>query len=353
MRSNSIIVHVADDAGGKRQFVVSPRLGGPLSDLPPAFWVQLIVGLSSFLIGGWVWSLRRYDLATGLFALASFGILVFTFPAALYSTRELAIEGRAFHTLSIMNHGGALLFGAAMIALLLCYPRPLVPAGWLWAPFAVFGAWWLGDSLQLFDGPARGSHLPTMIEMIGILLAAALQYWRARTDPGARAVVRWFGLGRRRGIDAVPGLDPQPHVRSRFRHRTRQHDGPAVARPGGGARSRGQRALHRHPSRIPRQPGRSPRAHPGGLWRTSSAGLSHWPARHGDRGLLTDGFGPSLAGKGYRYAGLDGEDDLRLAPRGSASRTVLSRSALSTTVRDDAAIAAPASMGDSRMPATG
>ncbi|MBK9267351.1 MAG: hypothetical protein IPM67_01495 [Sphingomonadales bacterium] len=148
----------------------------------------------SFLIGGWVWALRRDDPAAGLFALASFGIMVFTFPAALYSTRELAIDGSLFYALSATNHGGALLFGAAMIALLLRYPKPLVAIRWLWAPFLVFGLWWLADTAQLFDGPPTGSHLPTLLEMIGIVLAAAAQYWRSCGDPAARAVVRWFGL---------------------------------------------------------------------------------------------------------------------------------------------------------------
>lgn len=181
-------------ANTRHQATVSLASMRPISDLPAAFWLQMLVGLSSYLIGGWVWALRRDDLAARLFALASLGILVFTFPAALYSTRELAIDDGLFRGLSVMNHGGALLFGAAMIALLLHYPTPLVPPRWLWAPFLLFGAWWLADSIQWFDGPAVGSHLPTMLEMIGILLAAALQYWRSRGDPGARAVVRWFSL---------------------------------------------------------------------------------------------------------------------------------------------------------------
>ena len=192
--SRAVAIDTLDDAGTLQLATVSLEPRRPISELPAAFWVQLAVGLASFLIGGWVWVLRRDDLAASLFALASFGILSFTFPAALYSTRELAIDGTLFRALSVMNHGGALLFGAAMIALLLRYPKPLVSARWLRAPFVVFGAWWLADSLQLFDGPPTGSHLPTILEMIGILLAAAAQYWCARDDPAARAVVRWFGL---------------------------------------------------------------------------------------------------------------------------------------------------------------
>lgn len=194
LQQPAVRLRVQDKSGDERVVTVPVAPERPLSDLPSAFWVQLFVGLVAWLVGVWVWSLRRSDAATGLFALVSFGVLGFTFPAALYSTRELAIDGQFFRILSIMNHGGALLFGAAMIALLLRYPRPLVSAPWLYAPFVVFGSWWLADSFWLFDGPPMGSHLPTVLEMASIVLCAALQYRRARGDPGARAVMRWFGM---------------------------------------------------------------------------------------------------------------------------------------------------------------
>jgi len=173
---------------------LSPATRRPLGDLPGAFWVQLFVGLAAWLVGAWVWFLRRSDPATALFALASFAILLSTFPAALYSTRELAIDGGLFRLLSILNHGGALLFAAAMIALLLGYPGRLVSGGWRYVPFAVLGPWWLADSLQLFDGPPLGVHLPILLSMAAIMVCAVLQYRRASSDPGAKTIVRWFGL---------------------------------------------------------------------------------------------------------------------------------------------------------------
>lgn len=194
LKQDRILVSTVDAQGVAHSSSLSPAPIRPVRDLPAAFWVQLLVGFASYLIGMWVWRLRPGDPATGLFALASFGILGFTFPAALYSTRELALDGTFFRVLSTMNHGGALLFGAAMIALLLRYPRPLVTGRWLTLPFALFGLWWLADTLRLFDGPPAGAHLPTLIEMGGILLCAGLQYWNARGDPGARTVLRWFGL---------------------------------------------------------------------------------------------------------------------------------------------------------------
>lgn len=180
-------------ADGSRT-AVTPAPRRPLGDLPGAFWVQLGVGLAAWLVGAWVWFLRRSDPATALFALASFAILLSTFPAALYSTRELAIDGGLFRLLSILNHGGALMFAAAMIALLLSYPAPLVSGRWRYAPFVILGPWWIGDSLQILGGPPLGVHLPILLSMVVIMACAVLQYRRASGDPGARTIIRWFGL---------------------------------------------------------------------------------------------------------------------------------------------------------------
>ena len=38
--------------------------------LPAIFWIPMSTGFGSFLIAGWVWSLRPADLATRLFALS-------------------------------------------------------------------------------------------------------------------------------------------------------------------------------------------------------------------------------------------------------------------------------------------
>lgn len=194
-RQADVQIHVQDDDGRVNQTELSPSPRRPLADLPAVFWVQIFVGFSSFLIGAWVWCLRREDLSTRLFALIGASIMAFTYSAAIYSTRELAIDGGLFRILSAINHAGALAFGALMITLLLSYPRKLVAPKWLPLPIILFGAWWIADSLQLFSGPPAGSHLPTMIEMAGIILCAGWQFIRTRDDPPARAVLRWFGLG--------------------------------------------------------------------------------------------------------------------------------------------------------------
>lgn len=186
------VILVGKDAGSHE---ITPEWPRPLASLPAVFWVQLIVGGGSFLIGAWVWSLKRHDLPARILAFVGLSTMTFATAAAVYSTRELALPGGLFRALSAINHLGALSFGAGMIALFLVYPRRLVPVKALLILPAVFGTWWLCDTLRVvFPGPAEGSHLPTMIEMLGILVAAGVQFWKTKGDAKARATLRWFGL---------------------------------------------------------------------------------------------------------------------------------------------------------------
>ena len=177
------------------QIVVTPASRRPVTSLPPVFWVQIVTGLISMMVGAWVWSLRRGELSAGLLALAGAGVLVSAFPAAVYSSREIALPGGLFHALSAINHFGALVFGVAMVALFLTYPRRLVSVRALWLLPVVYGTIWAMDTGWIgFPGPAEGYHLPTVTLMIGIMLGAVLQYRVSRDDPAARAAIRWFAL---------------------------------------------------------------------------------------------------------------------------------------------------------------
>lgn len=166
----------------------------PLSDLPLVFWVQAGTGLASFLIGIWVWSLRRGDPGTRLFAVAGAGLMLSALAAAVYSTRELAMDGALLRVLSGINHASALVFGAAMIGLFLSYPRRLVEPRWLAAPAVILGLWLIADLFELPSGPPVGIHLPVTLAMIAILVCTGLQYWLARGDASARAALGWFAL---------------------------------------------------------------------------------------------------------------------------------------------------------------
>ena len=178
-----------------RQFLVRPAPHRPMDSLPAVFWVQIVTGLATLLIGVWVWSLRRDDMAARLLAAAGISIPVSAFPAAIYSTRELALPGDLFHALSALNHFGTLSFGVALLGLFLVYPRRLVSNRLILVLALLFGAVWVLDCLQIvFPSPTEGVFVSVVILMAGILVSAAVQYAVSRRDPAGRAAIRWFAL---------------------------------------------------------------------------------------------------------------------------------------------------------------
>lgn len=192
LQESQVALHLGT-ADSNHSITIAPARR-PVSDLPAPFWVQLITGASSLLIGAWVWAMRPADVATRLFALSGAMITLSAYAAAIYSSRELAIDGTTFRILSVLNHIGALGFGMGMIAMFLCYPRRLVPLWTLWTVPAVFGAWLVADILQLPPNQSIGMQLPTSIEMLLIVVIVGVQWFVNRRDPRARAALSWLGL---------------------------------------------------------------------------------------------------------------------------------------------------------------
>jgi len=168
--------------------------GRPLASLPLSFWIQIVTGAGSLLIGAWVMAMRPTDIVTRLFALSGAMIMLAAYPAAIYSSRELAIDGGLFRALSALNHIATFCFGMAMIAMFLCYPRRLVPLRALWIVPAVFVPWLAADILRLLPSQTIGLQLPTLIEMLLIVGIVGLQWFASRNDPRARAALSWLGL---------------------------------------------------------------------------------------------------------------------------------------------------------------
>jgi signal transduction histidine kinase len=166
----------------------------PVSDLPPVFWFQLFAGSACLLLGAWVWVLRPTDIATGMFALTGAMFPLSAFSAAVYSSRELAIDGEIFRTLSSLNHVGALMFGIALIELFLCYPRRLVRPRYMLLVPLVFAPWIVIDLLQLAPNQNWGVRLPIVAALLMVIVFAWMQWRLTIDDPRARAALTWLSL---------------------------------------------------------------------------------------------------------------------------------------------------------------
>ena len=188
-----VAAHWRDTAGASGQTTLRPA-ARPLTSLPREFWFQMLVALAGCLLAGWVWVLKPADWGTRMFAITGLSFPLFALPAAVYSSRELALAGTLFRGLAALNHLGAALFGAALVGIFLAHPRLLVRPLHLAWPFVLFGLWYLSDLTQLAPDLDWGSRFLVMSEMAGAILLGALQWRGARGDPRDRAALRWLIL---------------------------------------------------------------------------------------------------------------------------------------------------------------
>jgi two-component system, NarL family, sensor histidine kinase DevS len=163
-----------------------------LSTLPRTFWFQLACGTLGFLISFWVYTLRPRDRAVWVFSVLGTTIMVFTFAAASYSSRTLAISGTTFRVLSSLNHLGAVSFGAALVVLFLKFPSKIVKMHFALIFVGTLLLWWACDALHLAPNQDVGSRLPIAFSTVVALLFALLQRYRA-TQAQDRALLRTFG----------------------------------------------------------------------------------------------------------------------------------------------------------------
>lgn len=183
-----------------------------VSDLPVLFWIQVIVGIGASIISGWVWSLRPRSIASLLFFVSGLSTLCFTYSAAIYTTRELALPVETFKLLVGLNVIGASLFGISTMALFLVYPLRIkhsIPC--LVFLSVVFGLWTVLSVMGVLPAWA-GVNLITFVEMIGIVVAIAVQFFMSSGRPKERAALAWLGLSILIGAGGFITLNALPLV---------------------------------------------------------------------------------------------------------------------------------------------
>ncbi|MES0873430.1 hypothetical protein [Sinimarinibacterium thermocellulolyticum] len=177
-----------------QRWCLTPAPRRPLSTLPVTFWLQLLVGGAGALVGAGVWAFRRSDRAAAHVGLSGLALLASAGTAAVYSSRELALDGAWFRSLHLLNGACTLLFCAAFTATLWHYPQRLgrAPAGRLL--LLVYGsivALYAAGVLSDFDIALR---LPVLAGFFLTAVFAALQWRRSRGRPLERAALTWFLL---------------------------------------------------------------------------------------------------------------------------------------------------------------
>ncbi|MFP2911071.1 hypothetical protein ACLESD_39765, partial [Pyxidicoccus sp. 3LFB2] len=177
--------------GGRRTLTHRPR---HFADLPFLFWWQVAVGAMGFLLAAGVLAFRITDWPARHFTLSGLGFLLFSSAAAIYSTRELVLDGALVLRCSSVNQCGALLFTGALAALLGCYPRRLGRLPVL--PLALYALTALACLAYFFQWAPDLSGLPAVVlGLFSTTFALALvQWWGTRGRPAERAALKWFLL---------------------------------------------------------------------------------------------------------------------------------------------------------------
>lgn len=193
LRDQKVTLVWVNLSGAEMSVTVIPKKR-PLSSLPFVFWFQMGIGFIGFLIASSIFLLRKDDWAARLFWLSGLMFPIVTVPAAIYSTRELAMHGETLRWLASLNHLGAFMFGCALIAIFMTYPRRLVrPIHLLWLP-AIFGLWLATDVFRWAPDQDWGSRMPVSMEMVLAIIFSVVQWRKTRGQPLERAALRWFTL---------------------------------------------------------------------------------------------------------------------------------------------------------------
>ena len=164
----------------------------PLHKLPMLFWYQVGCGVIIFIAGIAVWAFRIREEVAFYYALTGLGLLIASNAAAIYSTRELALDGSLFHILSLINQYGTFLFAGPFISILAIYPKRLIKFPIAPVTVIIFQLLWLVNALQLYDSLDAGVRYP-LITGLFINLSYALWQWRkSKGEPVTRAILKWF-----------------------------------------------------------------------------------------------------------------------------------------------------------------
>lgn len=180
-------------ASGKT-IAISPETQKPIAELSFYFWFQLFCGFSVVLMAAMVWVYASDQMGPRLYMLAAVGLLAAIFPSAVYTTRELVIEGGLFEWLSRMNQFGVLLFCGFGNAILWYYPNPISRFPFIKAMLLVVAVFFLLNYFAVYESLHLGVRLPILLWLLLDVTLAVMQWRRTAMNPVARAQVKWFIL---------------------------------------------------------------------------------------------------------------------------------------------------------------
>jgi len=164
-----------------------------LSSFNYSFWVSLFVGVTAFLIGGWVWALKPEDATTRTLAVNGFGMLLAAVSSCAFYAQPVALSPVMIFASTTLNHLATVIFGMTLVGLFLQYPQRLVSPRQFWLCMATGAPVFLLDLLRLLGGPT-GIIGYCFVVILLVIALVGVQFYKSRRSPGARASLIWLGL---------------------------------------------------------------------------------------------------------------------------------------------------------------
>ncbi len=163
-------------------------------DLPVLFWIQLLVATISLIIGSAVWLFKQRDQSAFYYFQTGVFLAVTIFPAAIYSSRGLALDGDFLRLLSVIDHLGLYLLIASLVSLIWSYPQPLKAIPVPVIIYSLMFLCWLADTLQWFSSLDVSTRIiPLLMLLLGFLLLF-IHWNRSAGNALYRQSIKWFLL---------------------------------------------------------------------------------------------------------------------------------------------------------------
>lgn len=183
------IVHIQLDDG--RQVRVQPAGMRPLSSLSFSYFALNLVALLALMVGAGIYSVRMDSLPARLLLISGVGFAIAASSAAVYTSRELAINPNQFHFFTALNHLGIFTYAAGGLGLLWCYPHPLKawPMARILAIFVLLV--WLNEQGQWLELPVHSYYFPVVILFLLAIGFGVTQWLQSRNKPVDHAALKW------------------------------------------------------------------------------------------------------------------------------------------------------------------
>ncbi|TAJ68996.1 MAG: hypothetical protein EPO51_26100 [Phenylobacterium sp.] len=177
-----------------RDWTIRPTWGRPLRTFGVDFWIGVVVGVVAWLTSAAIFVFRPREASARYMLLSGFAMLFCAPIGVMYSARELALPETAFYLINGVNFLGGSLFSAALLALLLYYPKTLAPRWVGLLVVGVFLAWYAAQALGWFADLTFARRFLTLCGLGGCFVLSGVHWRRTRRDPVARAALSWFLL---------------------------------------------------------------------------------------------------------------------------------------------------------------